>query len=114
MKNHSDPAAKQKLVSYLYRLMLNLQHRGQLSAGITTYDPNREQLIDTYKALGTVNEAFFMSKLDQQEKIFSRYAGIKGIGHTRYATCGKDMVSYAQPFERHHGRKWKWFSFCFN
>ena len=21
---------------------------------------------------------------------------------------------YAQPFERHHGRKWKWFAFAFN
>ncbi|MCA9047044.1 MAG: class II glutamine amidotransferase, partial [Planctomycetaceae bacterium] len=36
------------------------------------------------------------------------------IGHTRYATCGKDDRSYAQPFERHHIEKSKWFSFAFN
>ncbi|RPI58446.1 MAG: amidophosphoribosyltransferase, partial [Planctomycetaceae bacterium] len=27
---------------------------------------------------------------------------------------GADDVRYAQPFERHHGRMWKWFSFAFN
>jgi amidophosphoribosyltransferase len=32
----------------------------------------------------------------------------------RYATCGKDDVSYAQPFEREHIEKSKWFSFAFN
>jgi amidophosphoribosyltransferase len=32
----------------------------------------------------------------------------------RYATCGATDRSYAQPFERFHGCKWKWFSFAFN
>ncbi len=32
----------------------------------------------------------------------------------RYATCGKDDRSDAQPFERHHLQKYKWFSFAFN
>jgi amidophosphoribosyltransferase len=32
----------------------------------------------------------------------------------RYATCGANDRSYAQPFERAHGCKWKWFSFAFN
>ena len=44
----------------------------------------------------------------------SEYAGRAGIGHVRYATCGKDDRSYAQPFERHHLQKAKWFSFAFN
>ena len=39
---------------------------------------------------------------------------MKGIGHVRYATSGKNEVDYAQPLERHHGRLWKWFSFGFN
>ena len=30
------------------------------------------------------------------------YAGRAAIGHVRYATCGADDRSYAQPFERHH------------
>jgi amidophosphoribosyltransferase len=42
------------------------------------------------------------------------YAGVAGIGHVRYATCGRDDRSYAQPFERHHIKRHKWFSFAFN
>ena len=42
------------------------------------------------------------------------YAGRAAIGHVRYATCGADDRSYAQPFERHHLIKHKWFSFAFN
>jgi amidophosphoribosyltransferase len=42
------------------------------------------------------------------------YAGRAAIGHVRYATCGQDDRSYAQPFERHHIKKHKWFSFAFN
>ncbi|MEK6234414.1 MAG: class II glutamine amidotransferase, partial [Planctomycetales bacterium] len=36
------------------------------------------------------------------------------IGHVRYATCGAEDVNYAQPFERYHLQKRKWFSFGFN
>jgi len=102
------------VVKYLYKLLLNMQGRGQLSAGITTYNPKRTQLIDTYKDLGMVNEVFKTSFPLLSARIFKRYAANKGIGHVRYATCGKDDKSFAQPFERHHGRKWKWFSFGFN
>jgi amidophosphoribosyltransferase len=42
------------------------------------------------------------------------YVGRAAIGHVRYATCGTDDRSYAQPFERHHIKKHKWFSFAFN
>ena len=41
-------------------------------------------------------------------------AGRAAIGHVRYATCGREDLSYAQPFERHHLQKHKWFSFGFN
>ena len=99
---------------FLYKMMLNLQNRGQLSAGFTTFNPERLQLIDTYRNLGSVNEVFKTTNRDKSIRIFKKYAGNKGIGHVRYATCGLDDRSYAQPFERHHGRKWKWFSFCFN
>jgi amidophosphoribosyltransferase len=55
-----------------------------------------------------------MSHPAKHRSILSQYAGIAAIGHTRYATCGLDDSRYAQPFERHHGRRWKWFSFAFN
>ena len=109
-----DGETANKALFYLYRLLLNLQNRGQLSAGITTYNKNRPELIDTYKELGTVNEVFKTSDKAESLNIFKRYSGNKGIGHVRYATFGADDRSYAQPLERHHGRLWKWFSFCFN
>ncbi len=48
------------------------------------------------------------------QEILGEHTGSAAIGHTRYATCGLDDVRYAQPFERAHGRLWKWFSFAFN
>ena len=103
-----------KAMFYLYKILLNQQNRGQLSAGVTTYSAQRSQLLDTYKELGTVNEVFKTSDRQKSIEIFRRYAGNRGIGHTRYATSGSEDRSLAQPFERHHGRKWKWFSFCWN
>ena len=114
VSTNPDSKHAQSVVYVLYKLLLNMQTRGQLSAGVTTYNPKRTQLIDTYKNLGTVNEVFKTSYPILSVKIFRKYAGTRGIGHTRYATCGDDDRSSAQPFERHHGRKWKWFSFCFN
>ncbi len=99
---------------YLYQMLLQMQNRGQLSAGITTYNPRRQQLIDTRKKIGTVNEVFSTNFKPKADAIMHRYAGTKGIGHTRYSTSGGDDEGSAQPFERHHGRKWKWFSFSFN
>ena len=103
-----------KALFYLYKLLLNLQNRGQLSAGITTFNKERRQILDTYRNIGTVNEVFQTSIKEKSMAIFRKYAGNKGIGHVRYATCGRNERVFAQPFERHHGRLWKWFSFCFN
>ena len=98
----------------LPRMLLDIQNRGQLAAGITSYHPQRDQLIDTHKDVGTVNEVFQLSHPGKAEAIMQEYAGSAAIGHVRYATCGRDDKSYAQPFERHHLRKHKWFSFAFN
>ena len=96
------------------RMLLDIQNRGQLAAGMTTYNPSRPQLIDTHKEVGTVSEVFRLSHGGKRESLMQAYAGRAAIGHTRYATCGKDDRSYAQPFERHHLQKHKWFSFAFN
>lgn len=95
-------------------ILTNLQNRGQLSAGITSYRSDREQLIDTHKDVGSVHEVFRLGHPGKGEALMERYDGSAAIGHVRYATCGADDPSYAQPFERHHGKPWKWFSFCFN
>lgn len=96
------------------RLLLEIQNRGQLAAGMTTFNPDRNQLIDTYKDVGSVTEVFHLNHESEFERLSDEYAGRAAIGHVRYATCGKDDKSYAQPFERHHIEKSKWFSFGFN
>jgi amidophosphoribosyltransferase len=96
------------------RMLLDMQNRGQLAAGFTTYNPGREQVIDTFKQVGPVIEAFRLNHKAKYDSIMKEYAGRAAIGHVRYATCGSEDRSYAQPFERHHGCKWKWFSFAFN
>ncbi|HEX5472425.1 MAG TPA: amidophosphoribosyltransferase [Lacipirellulaceae bacterium] len=96
------------------KILLDVQNRGQLSAGMTTYHPERQQLLDTYRGVGTVSEVFRLGHRGKAESIMTRMAGRAAIGHVRYATCGQDDVSYAQPFERHHLQKHKWFSFAFN
>lgn len=96
------------------QMLLNMQNRGQLAAGMSSFQEDRNQLITTYRELGTVMEAFRMSHRGKHESIMGRLAAPAAIGHIRYATCGCDDKTYAQPFERHHGRKWKWFSFAFN
>jgi amidophosphoribosyltransferase len=96
------------------RMLLDLQNRGQLAAGFTTYAPGREKLLDTYKQIGTVIEAFRLNHQGKYDNLMLEYAGPAAIGHVRYATCGAADKSYAQPFERQHGCKWKWFGFAFN
>lgn len=98
----------------LPRMLLDIQNRGQLSAGMTSYNGGRQQLIDTHKNIGTVREVFGLSHVGKCESLLDAYAGPAAIGHVRYATCGQDDRSYAQPFERHHLQKHKWFSFAFN
>lgn len=96
------------------RMLLDMQNRGQLAAGMTSYLPGREALLETHKELGTVAEAFRLKRRSKFEAIMSKLGGPAAIGHVRYATCGKEERSYAQPFERSHGRKSKWFAFAFN
>jgi amidophosphoribosyltransferase len=96
------------------RMLLDLQNRGQLAAGFTTYNPRREKLLDTHKQVGTVIEAFRLNHQAKYDSIMREFAGRAAIGHVRYATCGAADRSYAQPFERQHGCKWKWFGLAFN
>jgi amidophosphoribosyltransferase len=98
----------------LPRMLQDIQNRGQLAAGMTSFFPGRSLLLDTHKDIGTVAEVFRLSHPGKSRSLLQRYAGSAAIGHVRYATCGQDDRSYAQPFERQHIHKNKWFSFCFN
>ena len=96
------------------RMLLDMQTRGQLAAGISTFDSRRSELVKTFKAIGSVDRAFGFSQPDKFRETESKFDGAISIGHTRYATTGRDDIRYAQPFERRHGQLWKWFAFAFN
>ena len=98
----------------LPRMLLDIQNRGQLAAGMTVFDPDCPQLLKTRKDVGTVTEVFRLNHRAKAESLMKHLVGRAAIGHVRYSTCGQDDRSYAQPFERKHIHKRKWFTFCFN
>ncbi len=98
----------------LPRMLLDIQNRGQLAAGMTSFNPTRDQLLETHKDIGSVTEVFRLSHRGKAESLMEKYAGRAAIGHVRYATCGAEDRNYAQPFERVHLEKRKWFAFAFN
>jgi amidophosphoribosyltransferase len=104
----------EEVARLLPRMLQDIQNRGQLAAGMTSYYPGRPELLTTHKEIGMVSEAFKLNQREEAEAIMKRNLGIAAIGHVRYATCGADDRNYAQPFERSHIEKRKWFSFAFN
>lgn len=72
----------------LYYALYALQHRGQESAGISTYDGTN---LHKHKGEGLVAEVF-------EESILTGLAGDGGIGHVRYPTTGEKIPENIQPF----------------
>lgn len=111
LAQNNDPATA---ALHIPRLLLEIQNRGQLAAGMTSYDPDRSELLHTHKNVGQVTEVFRLNHKERYQELMQSQRGIAAIGHVRYATCGEDDANYAQPFERAHIEKAKWFSFGFN
>jgi len=78
----SDDAA-----NLTYLGLYALQHRGQESAGIVSWDGAQLHL---ERGMGHVSDIF-------KEKVIARLPGRRAIGHTRYSTAGSSVVSNAQP-----------------
>jgi len=76
-----------EVVTKLYSAMLTIQHRGQDSAGILTYDGK----FHLKKGNGLIDEIF-------DRRNISRLTGNVGMGHTRYPTIGEGSVEDSQPF----------------
>ena len=72
----------------IYYSLYALQHRGQESAGIATFDGTK---LYKHKAQGLVAEVF-------NPEILSGLEGDVGIGHVRYPTTGANRPENAQPF----------------
>ncbi|MBD2344062.1 amidophosphoribosyltransferase [Anabaena subtropica] len=64
-----------------------LQHRGQESAGIATFEGTQVHL---HKDMGLVSQVF-------NESILEELPGNIGVGHTRYSTTGSSRKVNAQP-----------------
>jgi len=64
-----------------------LQHRGQESAGIVSWDGRRMQV---ERGMGQVADIF-------RAPVLGRLAGRRAIGHTRYSTAGTSVIANAQP-----------------
>jgi len=78
--------ASNKQVAYqLYFALRSLQHRGQESAGIATFDDR----IKCVKGMGLVHEVFQDNPTD--------LPGTYGIAHVRYSTTGSSKLENAQP-----------------
>lgn len=104
----------------LYGMLSQLQHRGQLSAGVAVFNSQRKEgdkIIKNLKEVGKVNDLFKVTK-PECESIINYLEGEAGIGHVRYATSGSEdylhQIEEAQPFLRRHGRPWKRFAIAFN
>jgi amidophosphoribosyltransferase len=80
--------ANEPVFPLLYQGLLGIQHRGQDSAGIVTYDGR----FHTKKGNGLVRDIF-------TEEHAKRLTGVIGIGHTRYPTIGGGRGEDAQPFQ---------------
>lgn len=70
----------------VYLGLLALQHRGQESAGIATWDPDGLHL---HKGMGLVSRVF--------DERLAALPGSVGIGHVRYSTMGSAVLENAQP-----------------
>jgi len=72
----------------LYFALFALQHRGQESAGISTWDGTS---FYKHKGMGLVSEVFTDTTLDELR-------GRVGVGHVRYPTTGANLPENSQPF----------------
>ena len=52
---------KRNVAPTVVRALLEMQNRGQLSAGLTSYNPTRDRILQTHKDLGTVHEVFSLN-----------------------------------------------------
>ncbi len=70
-----------------------LQHRGQESAGIVSFDGEH---FHSHKALGLVGDTF------GSEEVIANLTGHSAIGHNRYSTTGGSEIRNMQPLFAHY------------
>lgn len=74
---------------FVYFCLYALQHRGQESAGIATFNPDKG--LNYYCGMGLITDVF-------KDYEINNLAGNMGIGHVRYSTTGQSKLENSQPF----------------
>ena len=72
---------------FTYLGLYALQHRGQESAGLVSWDSAQ---MHVERGMGEVADIF-------KPRVLSRLQGSRAIGHTRYSTSGTSVLNNAQP-----------------
>ncbi len=80
-------APEEEVAKLTYFGLYALQHRGQESAGIVTFDGDK---VHVHKDMGLVSQVFKESTLHEM-------TGNLAVGHTRYSTTGSSHRANAQP-----------------
>jgi amidophosphoribosyltransferase len=80
-------APEEDVAKLTYFGLYALQHRGQESAGIATFEGDQVHL---HKEMGLVSQVF-------KESTLHELPGTLAVGHTRYSTTGSSRVVNAQP-----------------
>ena len=71
----------------VYLGLYALQHRGQESAGIVSWD---DRQLHAHRGMGQVADIF-------KEGVLDRLNGNRAMGHARYSTSGSSVIANAQP-----------------
>jgi len=79
--------AREDAANFAYLGLYALQHRGQESAGIVSWDGAR---MHVERGMGEVADIF-------KQPVLQRLPGPAAIGHTRYSTAGSSVLANAQP-----------------
>ncbi|HEV8632097.1 MAG TPA: amidophosphoribosyltransferase [Thermoanaerobaculia bacterium] len=79
--------AREDAANFVYLGLYALQHRGQESAGIVSWDGSR---MHVERGMGEVADIF-------KQPVLQRLPGRAAIGHTRYSTAGSSVLANAQP-----------------
>ncbi len=83
------PDESKNVTSFVYYCLYALQHRGQESAGIATFNP--ETGLNHHCGMGLITDVF-------DDDLIQSLHGNMSIGHVRYSTTGQSKLENSQPF----------------
>ena len=83
------PDESKNVTSFVYYCLYALQHRGQESAGIATF--NQETGLNHHCGMGLITDVF-------DDDLIQNLHGNMSIGHVRYSTTGQSKLENSQPF----------------